>query len=64
MKRKFFYLLVLVCFSVLVTSAGHLEKKCEYACINKKLKEEKELRQAARNSSDFVFPFNAVFSIW
>ena len=65
MKQRIFYLLVLVCFSVLISSAGHLKADCEYtACMKKKMQQEKDSRKAAKNSPEFLFPFNSVFSLW
>jgi hypothetical protein len=66
MKQRIFYLLVFICFSVLISSAGHLKTDCKYtACMKKRMQQEKDNQKtAAKNSSDFLFPFNSVFSLW
>ena len=65
MKRKIIYLLLFICFSVLVSSAGHLKSKCEYtACMKKSNQQTGNSKKAAASSNEFLFPFNSVFSLW
>jgi hypothetical protein len=66
MKQRVFYLLVFVCFSVLISSAGHLKTNCKYtACMLKKKQEEKAMQKAvAAKSLGLLCPYSSVPSLW